>query len=1088
MDPLNSLQLCSRSATGDRCSSASSAQVSIGVLSVGATQPRSRAPDSINSSSLTQSRDVWKQTRIAQEKTMDPLMNRVQYQYPMKSNEYLYGKVPCTIQESKANTKKQTMEKAENSLKTIQNETVSMLSRYLPTISKAQPISKSLSIEKQSARGDTFVDDRITPQTLHTLLQKGCNIAKKFAVQSSHKRRFVPVEEKTSVNDNVEALRTQVKRLEPPFVEYMLQAKVFDRPRSDNDPTPREVLPITSMFTKENKMQQTSSDVYNSNTITSSPLSKKGSKLRQNLSVLSSSSTSLSADEAPTALRVPLTRSTNVGDDSSIIEQLVAYAAARRRPSLGSIEPSKINSGIPSCHPSYKPIFSALDAVLSVSKEYEKVQQTWPGGTSMHASATRQGIINRITSLESSRVPRDLWVTIHSPTFPGSRRHWEHNVEKVVGRIPAKSSLLFPAVTATGRAQVYLLGDTLDRMFQDIPDALAVLADKNIAQRLLPEPLCDENVDNKISKDVERLLSPEALKESDTAHEKYVEAAKNVMEIVDIGLVEIVRQVAGSCAERGALLDALRLVITDITSSALWLLGYCKEQARYEAKARRDLMLDFRKDVEDVIMLREEIRNLRSEVDNLRRVNGELEGKASKFDTLMKRLELKDRHFSKHPPEHHLRLLMELEESYTFLTKKGLEELYDMSNAVFEEKDKVSDAPTTQMNNMKMSETVLAKDELYTESYRLLSALTDALQAVDGACQPLYEPLTLPKPSAMVNVASMKWAEIARVVGSFEAEKKHRQHVFDVFSRWNALQDAGEVAGPAPASPRLMASAKDGETQYNDLKEPPKESEMGEKEREEKERGGGVTPTKSDLQTVDYTLSQGKIRRQRLRPITRADLIRMGVNDCSPDEINALYDLKLDMANYLRPAWTPPAEYELTTKVIRDMVHDVSDSLRHITLRMNSLAGSTLLKDSLKPLPKPPERPDDPCSLCGRRDTVAVENRNKGEALQKVAMEVQRRYEELMKKCQKAEADRENYHRDLQRFQLREKRQMQEWVQRESELLQANAALMEENRAMAQQLFSLMQSAKGEESCRSVSTSSPLDSSHTSVSGTPADV
>ncbi|ORC86103.1 uncharacterized protein TM35_000301430 [Trypanosoma theileri] len=1083
LNPLNPVQFYSRSATAERCSSSSSVQASIGMLSVGATQPRSRAQESINSSSIIQSRDAWKHNRNVQGKSMDPLMNRLQYQYPMKPNEYLYGKVPHASEEPSASMRKQTVEKAENSMKAVQDETVSMLSRYLPRITTAQPTSDSLSIDKQGSTDEKFVDDRITPKTLQALLQKGCNIATKFAGQKSAKRRHLPVEEKISPNAHMEALRTQVKRLEPPFVEYMLQAKVFDRSRSENDPTPREVLPITSILSKEKKKEQASPDESNSKLITSSssPLRKKENKSQRRLSMVSSNSSSLSADEANTTLRVPLTRSTNVGDDSGIIEQLVAYAAARRRPSLGSSDPSKSHSGIPSCHPSYKPIFSALDAVLSVSKEYEKVQQTWPGGTAMHVSATRQGIINRITSLESSRVPRDLWVTIHSPTFPGSRRHWEHDVEKVVGRIPAKSSLLFPAVKATGRAQVYLLGDTLDRMFQDIPDALAVLADKNIAQRLLPEPANDESINNKSSRDVERLLNPEALQESDTAHVQYVEAAKHIMEIVDIGLVELVRQIAGSCAERGALLDALRLVITDVTSSALWLLGYCKEQARHEAKARRDLIVDFKKDVEDAVLLREEVRNMRVEVENLRRANGELEGKASKYDTLMERLQLKDKNFSKHSPEHHLSLLMELEESYTHLTTKGLEELYDMSNVLFDEKDKVGDAPTTQMNNLKINETVLAKNELYIESYRLLSALTDALQAVDGACQPLYESLTLPKPTSTVNVASMKWADIARVVGSFEAEKKHRQHVFDVFSRWNAIQDSNDHPTRISSSTGRVTYAEDGEN--NKQRDLP--ITAGEGGKEEGDVIKGTTTTMNEIQTIDSKSPQGKItQRRRLRPITRADLMSMGITDCTPEEVNALYDLNLDMANYLRPTWIPPGEYELTAKVIRDMVHDVSDSLRHITLRMNSLASSTLLKDSLKPLPRPPERPDDPCSLCGRRDTVAMEKRNKGEALQRVAMEVQRRYEELMKKCQKAEADRENYHRDLQRFQIREKRQVQEWVQRESELRQANAALVEENREMAQRIFLLMQQVKGEESHHSDSSDSQSDSSHGSAGST----
>ncbi|KEG13621.1 hypothetical protein DQ04_00891040 [Trypanosoma grayi] len=1038
-------RLSTRDRDRDRDSSVNSFRASIGIVSLSVTPPKTaRAPCSI-SSSLVQASPTPKQKQTVQhrmpEMPGDPLLNRVQFHYPMKPRGQPCTKALLAVRRPTASGgEEQQLDGVEASVVAVQREMVGMLTRHLPEISEGPAFSKMLPSESSMAVKGPLLDDRITPQTLHALLNKGRTIASKIVAQDKSKRRHVE-EEKPVSSHVVDSLRTQVDRLEPPYVDHMLQAKAYKKTQNGDGTLQREVLPITASGAGPKHEPWQAEQVYHSHliapppsrlSVSRSPVQHAEEQLQRHLSVLSSSTASSMGDEA-TSLKFMLTRSTSVGDDAAIIDQVVAYAASRRRPEIGDGErdaKTDNSSGIPSFHPSYNPVFSVLDAVLSVSKEFEKVQQTWPGSGAAQISASRHAIIDRLVSLGSSRIPRDLWVTIHSPTFPGSRQH--HQQEELAGRIPAKTSLLFPAVKATGRAQVYLLADTLDRMLQEIPDALAVLADKEIAQRLLPKAP-EKNTSSYMSNaDVERLIDPLAMKSSDNAHLQYVETAKQVMEIVDAGLVEIVRQVSGLCAERGALLDALRLVVGDVLSSSLWLVGYCKDQARHEAETRRDLIAASRRDVEEAIMLREELRKGRQEVAALQQANGELEGKASKYDTLMERLQLKDKNFSKHPPDQHLRLLMELEESYTQLTTKGLEELYECGNLESKGDEKVFDAPTTHMNNLKQEEQQVSKDELYVESYRLLNSLTDALRAVDGACQPLYERLALPNPFSTSQVASSKWTEIAHAVGSFEVEKKHRRQVFEVFARWNNM-----LNNPTPAPLAAPSGAGDdtGESEYR----------LSSKARPEAHDSSA--PSTKDKDTND------SIRKKRAKFITRSDLTAMGVKDCTPDEINALYAYGFDMAAYLRPEWTPPGEYEMSLKVIRDMVHDVTESLRHITLRMEALSNSSLLKEATKPPPKAPARPDDPCEICGRRDNVAMEKKNKGEIMQRVANEIQRRYEEIMMKCQRAEADREAYRKDLQRFQMREKKQMQEWVQREDELKRANAALAEDNRQMAQNLY-----------------------------------
>ncbi|RNF04504.1 hypothetical protein TraAM80_05096 [Trypanosoma rangeli] len=1019
--------------------SISSDQVNARMTTLGAMGLRQTAPGGTGIPSLTEpQREVKVPKRRLPAAPEDPLMNRLRFRYATKPKEQMYAKVPLAVPSLTASVGKESQNAVEASTAAVHEEVVGMLCRNLPLIvgSPAQLETKLPGHENVSAGNSMNLDDRITPQTLYTLLHKGRALASRMAA----KRRGSLIEEeiKPPLNAKLDGLRTQVNRLEPPYVDHMLQAKVFDRPRNDEDPTLREVLPITSLYSKRKRSKWGSTQEFHSPLVSPPPSRTQDTGIQNELSFLSTPTAEKSTDNVGATLSLPLTRSTNVGDDACVIEQVVAYASEKRRPLVGCNSPSRKIDGIPQPHPSYAPVFSVLDAVLAVSKEYERLQQSWPGASTMQMSASRQAVIDRISSWESSVIPRSLWVSINNPTFPGSRRH---KIDAdASSNLPKKSSVVFPAAKATGRAQVYLLADALDRMFQEIPGTLAVLADKEIAKRLLPTaPDKDGLSVYRSDSDVERIINSQAIEESDSAHRIYVEAAEKVMKIADIGFVEVIRQVAGTCMERGALLDALRLLMMDVTSSCLWLVGYCKDQARREARARQELIMASRKDVEELILLRDEVRKGRQEEAMLRRANGELEYRASMYDTLIERLQLKDKNFSKHPADEHLHMLMELEDAYTQMTIKGLEELYTSQNAGSSETNKVFDAPTTHMNALKQQEKQVARDELYVESYRLLAALSEAVQAVDDTCEPLYDCLLLPSPGPSSKVATTKWAEIARAVGSYEIEKKHRQRVFDVFERWNGMRRKSASVGAATLD--VECDAKDDE--HAQLSGKP----------------SSPTPASTSMfENAEPMTKKGGDAKKRIQFITRKDLADMGVTDCTPEEINALYSHDFDSAAFFKLEYNLPSEYEMTPRVICDMIHDATESLRHIKLRVKALANSGLVKESLKPPLRPPACPEDACALCGRRDRVAMEQKNRTDAMQRVADEIQRRYDDIVKRCQKTESEREHYRREIQRYQMQEKKQQEEWKMLENGLRQANAVLVEENRRLAEQVNSAMNS------------------------------
>nr|CCC94989.1 unnamed protein product [Trypanosoma congolense IL3000] len=985
--------------------------------------------------------------------TVDPLMKQLELRYTALPSERQFGSNPA----GHRNRGGLRRDVVDTSMQAVQEEAVALLTRHLPCIPSNAPNMEEMNAVNRMPM-DAIADDRITPRTIHKLLCKGYARDKQRQYQRVRSKQVLEDLDELTPKQVTAALSVNVGRMEPPYLDKMIDAKVCSKPHKDGVSSTRTVCSITSDGTP---FAQAPANHYHSHLVAPPPsrssiVEAQPMDMEPPQRLGSGRATGVAGAKriASSSMSLPVTLSTAVGDDTNIVEQVVAYAAARRRPSLAVVANSNsdLNSkelfgaeGDLLLKPAYKPLLSTLDAVLSVSKEYEKAQLQWPGRSASCVGATRRAIMDRITSFRSSCIPPELWVTVHEPTLPGTR-FLQHPqlVEKGPVSDVSEKTLVFPAVNPVGRAQVYLLADALDRMLRERSDDLRVLADKEMAHLLIPEELKSPNLKAKGVLSSAQDVDPHGFTLSEEAHRQYIRSAERVMEVIDTGLIEIARQVGSFCIERGALLDCLRIAVKDLTSSCMSLVSYCKERAREEAKARHELLLSSCEQMETIVGLREELRNVKGELHELQETNDDNVKKARKYDTLIERLMMKDSAFYKRAPEEHLSLLMELEESSASLLTRGMNVLY-YHNEANPREAQVSESPTVRMATLKKKERREALRNLYEESHRLIGALSKAMQSVEVACLPLYDYVELPKHKSTVNIASSKWAQIASAIGSYEIEKKHRQRVFEVFSRWNASHGiSGDgardtcVGGEDSDEREIIISSR-----HQSTFRVPSICGDGNDDNKSKDEQDDV---------VDDTPSKGGVDepclnpKKRLQLITKDDLIEMGVRDCTPEEINALYAAEFDLASYLRPEWEPPGDVELSPVVLRDMLHDVTESLSHITIRMEALSKSGFIHNSLKPSAVPPTLPEVPCSLCGRRDRVAMARKGKADALQKVANEIQRRYEVMLQRCKRSESECEKLRRELQIQQGREYRLSREYALREEEFKKINADLAESMR------------------------------------------
>lgn len=783
------------------------------------------------------------------------------------------------------------------------------------------------------------------------------------------------------------------------------------------------------------------------------------------------------------------------GDCSGVVEQLVQSFAIERKRRHEQIAEERKRYGLPSAtsltqsvvaersiinYPfqhTCEPTFSVLDDTLAASKEFEILKSA--GKPKQHTdlsaiSKERVDFIQRLVAFTSTRIPEQFWLTVKSAnplsrirlaqakaevlrvpdedvksTPDGSARRaslilgdkhldeYSNMTNPTQG--PRKSdscSVLFPSARPVDRSQVYLLAETLDYMIDQIPN-LDALFDLNVGKRILPS--AEEGAEDlpASAEQSNPLLSADLRERSVQAHLVYTTAAEKVVEILDIGLSELVRQVGCVCVERGALLNSLRQSFVDITTSSINLLQYVKQRAFEEASKRCSLW----EEVESLEAQLEEkekrIKELEQENEEIRLCNQSLQLKADWMDALQSRIAEKKKRYELHNESIHLALLAELEEEFLRASTDAVTSVSEFLNErEKKENEPTGEAPIAANARQRIVDRKTAMNNIYNESFHLLSMIGDCSGSLNKLCAPLYEKISLSTLSPNANLAATKWSAVARAVGAFEKEKIRRQRVFQVFINWCGIvqkrreEEKRALQGSKSEGDFLSATIKSsnrlGGSWFKDSGVSFMTSLQGEQEKE----NDGSTEVAKYEQLLTQPMQQF---------ITRNDLNEMRVFDCSPEEVNAMFERAFDFKAFLHSPWQPSDEsFVLNITDVADMIHDVRVFLHEITLRIKAVQESGVMKRGMEPPPKPPAHPGVPCSLCNRKETTA-EKRKRQEALQSIAREVQNRMEELTRRVQKAEGEREDARSEFRRIQ----QELEESLEREQALQEDITNLMQ---------------------------------------------
>lgn len=753
------------------------------------------------------------------------------------------------------------------------------------------------------------------------------------------------------------------------------------------------------------------------------------------------------------------------GEDSNFIERLVKGYCADKQKSL-QLSSKRTQSATlskkalkdvaegssSSVYPAASDIFSLLDTTLSVSREFEKIKCSegsshglgWT--ISSDYQKERREAVEKLTAFSTTRIPEQYWVSIQERRLRARQRaegKAEANTETIeeeVDEVPleefshlcngsynnrrhADVSILFPATHPVGRAQVYLLAETLDFMLNESKDLLNVLSDPTVAKQILPvdtEARIKAIEDGLVVDELTNpLLVPLVQEECTEAHRRYTAAAKRAIEVLDIGMVELIRQVGAICVERGALLNGIRQSMVDVASSNIKVLEHAKEVAFQEASMRCMLRQDISRLQEESRSQKRRIHELEKENEKLGFSNESLQLKATRIDLLMERIEAKRKRYELHSEDEHECLLLELEEEMIKTASKVMTAL-EKGEEDDELGTNTTEAPTAAVARKRVWDAKTAMSTLYSESCCLLKELDNTTCSVNTACAPLYEKVALGKLSPNTNVATAKWVAIARAIGEFEKEKTHRQRVFQVFTEWcdrfrKEKKDDSELS---PTGGGFLVTSSSDVDQGDSLLDESAASFMSlsSMERFAEEEKRKIRKKKRNAGEKDKEESTKELLTQ-IHYITREDLVKMSVFDCSPDEVNAMFERKFDFKTFLHTPWEPSTNnFTLNLRDIADMVHDLRVFLQEVTIRMRAISSSAVMMKGIEPPLMPPAHPDIPCPLCARREMTG-EKKKRQDALQNIAREVQSRIEELTRRFQKAESEREDAKSEVRRIQ-----------------------------------------------------------------------
>ncbi|AYU77159.1 Axonemal dynein light chain, putative [Leishmania donovani] len=549
----------------------------------------------------------------------------------------------------------------------------------------------------------------------------------------------------------------------------------------------------------------------------------------------------------------------------------------------------------------------------------------------------------------------------------------------VLGAVSSHNTI-FPAPRPVERSQVYLLAEVLDRMLRDPshPQWLELLADPQVARYVLGDG------DDIEGDDGQRRGSGHDTLDADlwgTPGEQrlfaYTDAATHVLEILDTGLAELVRQVASYCLERGALLDLLRQSTMDIASAHVHILRQVKQQAHadaLEAQTLRKEKAQLQQELEAVQKALVELQNTHAELCT--RVEP-LQRKSDRLDELMARVAAKARRFETFRHDENAALLQVLKESITQSAGAALDNFFKEMHDLQARHSGLEEAATTQLNGVtgdaaghsngdgaaspkaaaavEMPSVAAARsqaleqqqmmEQLYTESHRLLCGLQDMVNATNTLCGRLYDKMILADVSPAAKVATSRWASVARAVGAFERDKRHRQRVCEVFMEYctsyrhkrsaHADLETGREGSAASSSVsrggrhthsygEAFLVNDNKETRCSDSVEGSEDpllahsrpsallsfTEEATPDEGPRRRNNSTTEGKEGVDIDHAVFAAGGVREKLQHEvvmtgaiITREDLEAMKATDCTVDEVNALFRKDFDMQKYLRGSW-----------------------------------------------------------------------------------------------------------------------------------------------------------------------------------------
>lgn len=589
-------------------------------------------------------------------------------------------------------------------------------------------------------------------------------------------------------------------------------------------------------------------------------------------------------------------------------------------------------------------------SVMSVSRTFEaltsvgKAKSTPLAGRCMSASTTSSSWLGKraeLAATHSTRIPQTYWIT--RDCIPSSTGSTGTPADGQLFQSLKDNTrvLTFPSTNPGNRPEVYLLARTLDQMIQDFVPGHGAVRDPSVAFAILPSELS---------------LSIEAA--ASAAHRTYATAVRGVMEVLDVGLSEIARQIASVCPERAALLDCIRQCYSDFQHTLLDVVEHSKGRAFEEAIRRQEY--------DDVITTKnrqiiDSLAKISSLEDRVLSLEKELETntmKATRFDELVSRMDLHEQQRQRAIVRvDQLEALDDAEEAVSRATMLAASVFEDLSSADGNKPEAAVESTMARLDRLRAEQEERSQVLLYDESVKLLKALRSAVDATDAACTPFYDRMLFSKPELNIAVASGRWAAIGKAIGEHEALWDHRERVAKAHALW--LEVMTTKANARTRVPMITASnITTGDPTISDT---PKDG-----------------PATKKLSIKEFECNVEQLR-------------AMGIHDVTPEEIMMLQRDDFDSDRFLHPSQRIPPRWGLKDGGVAQMLSDAEMTFAEIASRLNALKNSELLADITKPAMMPPSRPSDPCVLCNRRDVVEMEKRQHRSFLDNVLKELSER-------------------------------------------------------------------------------------------------